>query len=364
VGATLRDPDVRRGLGLIILLFAARGVIELVRKKLYRVVVILLLWSSYLAVYPFLVFQPTHFLLPFYVVFLLTSVGVTASVSNVSGNREHYFWYITLIGLIVIGIARAYLSLFPALPLVLVSLVIVWSILNYQENDPVLRCIRLMVILMALLMSGHYSQPKLLSLNDGSELNATLFLREHLNPASFVGAYAPKNVWMAKQNYIPMGRNALPALLTDGEFSAWLKDNQLHAIYSDPNLKILEPAIWQLVQKHVGKELQVGFSSQDGRWQVVTTRNVSDADPSTFIDRPWYSAKPRFATEAHNKSTGNVFTDSTRGGPMITFISLVLASFLGGILALVGAVALLVLLVHVEMEDEAVEKHRAKQTLS
>jgi hypothetical protein len=49
---------------------------------------------------------------------------------------------------------------------------------------------------------------------------------------------------------------------------------------------------------------------------------------------------------------------------MITFISLVLASFLGGILALVGAVALLVLLVHVEMEDEAVEKHRAKQTLS
>jgi hypothetical protein len=43
---------------------------------------------------------------------------------------------------------------------------------------------------------------------------------------------------------------------------------------------------------------------------------------------------------------------------MITFISLVLASFLGGIVALASAVALLILLVHVEIEDkdEAVEK--------
>jgi hypothetical protein len=50
------------------------------------------------------------------------------------------------------------------------------------------------------------------------------------------------------------------------------------------------------------------------------------------------------------------------GGPMITFISLVLASFLGGIVALVGAGALLVLLLHVVIEDEAVEKYRRKQS--
>ena len=70
------------GLGIIILLFAARGVIELVRRRLHRVLVILLIWSSYLAVYPLLVFQPTHFLLPFYVVFLLASIGVTALIRN------------------------------------------------------------------------------------------------------------------------------------------------------------------------------------------------------------------------------------------------------------------------------------------
>jgi hypothetical protein len=302
------------GLGIIILLFAARGVIELLRKQLHRLLVILLMWSSYSAVYPLLVFQPTHFLLPFYIVFLLASVGVTASVRNLDGSREHYLWYMILIGLIAIGISRAYLSFFPALPIVLVSLAIIWSILAYQENDAVLQCIRLMVVLMALLISGHYPQPKLLSLNDDSELNATLFMREHLTPASFVGAYAPKNVWMAKQNYIPMSRNAFPDLLPDGEFSGWLRNNHVRAIYSDPMLKILEPAIWQLVQKHVGVELQVGFSSRDGKWQVLTARDVSDADPSTYIDRQWYSSKPRFTTEAHKKPSRDFFTDSTNGG--------------------------------------------------
>jgi hypothetical protein len=220
-----------------------------------------------------------------------------------------------------------------------------------------------MVVLMALLMSGHYPQPKLLSLNDDSELNATLFMREHLKPASFVGAYAPKNVWMAKQNYIPMGRNALPPLLTDAEFSAWLKNNHLHAIYSDPMLKILEPAVWQLVQKHVGAELQVEFSSRDGKWQVLTARDVYDPDPSTFIDRPWYSSKPRFATEDTRSQPAMSSLIRKTGGPMITFTSLVLASFLGGIVALAGAVALLILLLHVVIEDEAAEKFKRKQPL-
>jgi hypothetical protein len=77
----------------------------------------------------------------------------------------------------VIGLSKAYLSFFPALPIVLVSLAIIWSVLADQENDSVLQYTRLIVVLMALLISGHYPQPKLLNLNDDSELSTTLFMR-------------------------------------------------------------------------------------------------------------------------------------------------------------------------------------------
>jgi hypothetical protein len=41
------------GIGIVILLFAARGILELIRNKLYKPLSVLLLWSGYLVIYPY-----------------------------------------------------------------------------------------------------------------------------------------------------------------------------------------------------------------------------------------------------------------------------------------------------------------------
>jgi hypothetical protein len=105
-------------------------------------------------------------------------------------------------------------------------------------------------------------------------------------------------VWMASLTYIPMFRSALPDLNSDQDFSAWMKNNRLAAVYVDSSLKLQEPSVWALVQKRIGHDLKIGFASEKGDIHVLfTTDSNSEVDLRDYVDRPWYSSKERFMTQ-------------------------------------------------------------------
>jgi hypothetical protein len=102
---------------------------------------------------------------------------------------------------------------------------------------------------------------------------------------------------MARLNYIPMSRNALPDMSSGQDLSRWMRDNHLDAIYVDPLFKGCEPSVWALVQEQVGHTLKVRFTSEKADVQVLfPTVKRSDTDLQRYVERPWFSSRPRFIT--------------------------------------------------------------------
>jgi hypothetical protein len=282
-------------LGLIFFLFAARGIIELARKKLYAVLSILFLWCSYAAVYLLLVFQPTHFLFPYYVIFVLASVGLTSVIANFESKKERYLWCAALLGLIVAGLAIKHVVVFFTPLFLLLTLVIIWTVMRQYRQVQTITAIGIILALAVLFTQGEYPDPKFRNVGVAADERAILFMKEHLKPHTPVGAYAPINLWLADMTYIPMFRSALPSFDSDEDVLTWMKKNRLEAIYVDPLLKQLEPSVWTLVQKQIDHSLKVGFASEKGEIQVLLTK-TEDSEPNLagYVERPWFSSKERF----------------------------------------------------------------------
>jgi hypothetical protein len=78
------------GLGIIYFLLATRGAIEMARRRLHVLLYSVLFWPSYVLLYFLLVFSRTNLFLPFFLIFLLVSVGLTAILSHSSNRKEFY----------------------------------------------------------------------------------------------------------------------------------------------------------------------------------------------------------------------------------------------------------------------------------
>jgi hypothetical protein len=283
-------------LGVVFFLIAARGIIELIRRRLYLLLSILLLWCSYLLVYAVLVFQPRHFLLPYYVVFLLSSVGLTALVENFDSKKERYLWALALIVLMITALIAGRAKTFATAGLVLLVFGITWMTMRRYRTVQPIGAIGLMLASAPFILGAQYPEPRFRNIGIAADERATLFMRERLPPAAPVGAYQPINPWMANLTYIPMYRSSIPELRSQEDFGRWMKENRLHAIYADIYLKKLEPAVWQLVQERIGQDLRVGFVSEDEGIHVLLTSTDSTLDLEGYVDRPWFSPQPRFTS--------------------------------------------------------------------
>jgi hypothetical protein len=284
-------------LGFIFFLLAARGIIELASKRLYALLAILVLWCSYAVVYLLLVFQYTHFLFPYYVVFILASVGLTSMIANFESSKERYLWCGTLTGLLIVGIAFKHLVLFSTALFFLLAFTTIWIFMRQYRKVESITSIGIVLALAALLMQAKHPEPKFRSLGIAADEQATLFMKQQLTPRAPVGAYAPINVWMADLTYIPMYRSALPEISSGQDLLNWMKKNRLAAVYVDLHLQRQEPSVWAIVEGQIGKSLKVGFASENGDVQVLLTdTGSSTADLSGYVERPWFSSKERFVS--------------------------------------------------------------------
>jgi hypothetical protein len=283
-------------LGMMFFLFAARGVIELVRRKLYGLLSILLLWCSYTIVYLVLVFQPVHFLFPYYVVFVLTGIGLVCTINNFENGKERVGWGVALAALLIGGLQGERAIIFSSAIFLILTFVLVAAVLHRYQKIEVRSAVGILLIFLALGLKAHYPAPKFLTLGEAEAERAALFMKQHLVSGTPVAAYEPINVWMADMTYIPMMRSTLPDIQSRDDLRAWMNDNRLGAIYVDAALRNNEPKVWEVVQQQIGDILKPAFVSKAGDVQVLT-RDQGEAYaglPADYIERPWFSSKPRF----------------------------------------------------------------------
>src|SRR5262245_53945256 len=89
-------------LSLWFFLLAFQGCIDLIRKKYFMLISLFLFWSSYLLIYVLLVFQGTHLLFPFPIVFSLASIGLSSIVAI--PNNQKYLWSAAIVFIVLLNI--------------------------------------------------------------------------------------------------------------------------------------------------------------------------------------------------------------------------------------------------------------------
>lgn len=259
--------------GIIVLLLAAMGTVEIVRKRLYLLFCILLLWSVHILVYLATFYRPSYFLLPYFVIFSFASVGVH-SILYATQERRFYFLTILLLGLAVLGADSHWPNLFSA---ALIFLIVLWTmkivLKRYQYSDAIVPVIMIAAVCSLLILEENYPRPQFRTIDTSPYEKASLFMKEHLEPNARVFGWFPRDVWNAKMSF---GLLDFPLYKTDEKALAQaIVYLHMKALYIDETFLRDSPERWAIIQKLIGKDLEVGFRSENGEVQVLLVRKNS-----------------------------------------------------------------------------------------
>jgi len=272
-------------LGIISLLLAAMGAMVLARKRLYPLLVALLLWSTHLFVYFLTFFRHEYFLFPYFAVFSLASMGLTSIVYSFK-KRIHYCWSLALLGLAIFGMLSNRPNLFSATVFFLVWVWIVRYVMNRYRHLEAIKTIGLVLALCALLfLKVGYPYPKFRTLGTAPDEKAVLFMKEHLKPGSLVFAAAPGPIWEAKMNFGPLDFTLRDKNENDLSYGHLFYGK---AVYANDTLRYDEPGLVSKIERLIGKGLEVGYESENKEVQIL------------LVDEK-YSKKSTCSIQCHTK---------------------------------------------------------------
>ncbi len=253
-------------------LLAIRGIVELFKQKQHQLLALLCLWPAHLVTgFAITIFRPGHLGFPYYVVFSLAAIGLAALLHSLPDQKEILIWFALLFLLGLVGIAGNKLAVYYGALILLAVLVILYlllrnNILKSPQDFPVL----LLILLCAgIILRGGYPSPVFRSLGVTAKEQAVVFMEKQLEPGSKVASGSPGPVWAAKMDQLSLTAADFPYYKNSDELLAWLKKNDVRAIYVDQQLYGQAPAVWALIKAQIGKGLRRVFSGDLGDVQVL-----------------------------------------------------------------------------------------------
>lgn len=273
-------------IGFIVILFALRGVAELIKQKRWRLVGLFVLWFCQLGVYLVTMSFPSFLIFSYYEVFALTSIGLYVSVTNLHRRRERVIWLFGLIAILWIGAGsfwKAYIAslspnlqaypiladtTWPAVTIVILGLTIAVSIRReVQQRVTVLALTALFAITLALEWPSRFRWHWPGS-QTGYEGQA-IFLRQYFPADSRVLAYAGFAPVLAKMTWVPMTIDMRDLNPSPEVLRTFLLKNEIAAIAIDPLFTESNP--WQLstaMRANAAIRLREIYSSKDGNFAI------------------------------------------------------------------------------------------------
>jgi hypothetical protein len=95
---------------------------------------------------------------------------------------------------------------------------------------------------------------------------------ELLEPGDLVAAGSPGVVWAAKMTYLGLSAADVPWKRASDEFLEWMVSEGTKAIYVDETLYVDNPAIWRLIEPHIGNTIERVYSGDEGNVQVLLVK--------------------------------------------------------------------------------------------
>lgn len=255
-----------------ILLLATRGVWELVRRREFRVLSLMLLWLlPVLSGLVITLFRLGHIRFTFYVVFALTAIGLSAVIRNLKDRREQVLWAIAIAAITIYGLtdgkpAVAYGMIVLLVAFALSLLVhIRWPTLASSIAVPAL-----FFLPAGLLLHGDFPGPKSRVLGQAADEQAVYFMVENYPDGTPVASGSPGPVFAANMGYMGLTSLDVPRTDTDQQFLEWMKGQGIELIYVDASLYVDSPSIWEKISSLVGSGLERVFSADQGNIQILS----------------------------------------------------------------------------------------------
>jgi hypothetical protein len=256
---------------VVIFYFTLRGIVELLRKGQRLLVVILIAWPLHLSTgFVITLFRQGHLQFPFYVVFALAAIGLSATLSNLENKFELRAVSLLMLGISIYGIVDNKLAIYYGTS---ITLAVLWIVTVLRSRVKLPKSSALLLFLCAgLILRDGFPSPKLRELGLDPKEQVVQFLTQNYEADTLIGAGSPGVVWASRMRYAGLTSTDVPVNRDPEGFLEWIRTQGIEVIYVDHDMSSSSPALWTLINAQIDLGLERAFILEQGDYQVLNVR--------------------------------------------------------------------------------------------
>jgi hypothetical protein len=243
----------------LLLFLALRGLVELIRKKEYSLLALLIAWPAYLGVYFLTFFREGYLRTPFFIFFIFGEIGVQALAENLTNSKENRIWVIILAVTTLLAWFAGIQALYFTTVLLLAAVLVIPLFKQTGQQTALL-----ILLLVGLILRPAFDPPITKIISEEPEVQGILTLVQNLPPGSQVASGAPGSVWMARMEPVDVSDLDYGDVTTPELLYEQLKKDGVKAIYVDSYLANTNREIWYLMVPGIGTYYENIYLSPGG----------------------------------------------------------------------------------------------------
>lgn len=269
--------------GILTLLLAGIGVLHLIRKRCFMLLLILFSWILPLGIYFLTFFRDEYLLFPLCIIFPLASLGIF----SIFDNSKKQYWlelFCIIFFLLAIWAWQCHrVIVFTHSCIFFLGLILIRMVMNQCQTGRIMKPTGIILFLLfSFFLRPPYPEARFRKLGVLPEEKAILYIKTHLKEGSRLLSYTPLPAFAAKMKHDPIWFQM--RLVSETDLRNAIATN-IDAVYVDHTFRSNEPLIWKKVNKMIGKILEVGYSSPDNDIQVLLVKKGKSSSKKYHTDK-------------------------------------------------------------------------------
>lgn len=256
----------------LLLLLATAGVISLLQRRSYALLIMLLIWPLPALLYLAFYIRAGFFLLSFFIPILLAAIGA-AYIFSISRTRKER---LIIVSVLIVFSLYSLMDSKPAFLAVgmisMMAFCLAWAIYRLYPSRKERETAGLFLAFCAgLLLHPSYVFPPSWSIGQSSQERAIHFLEENFKRGTGVASIVPLPVVAARMNH-----HYYSSVRLDDDPSQklriWVEETGIKVLFVEPVFIQAEPEIWKAIQENIGTLFVREFLADPGSIQIFVVQ--------------------------------------------------------------------------------------------